>query len=247
MSAGGGPGTHGGAEPDVRVRGTVLVFAKTPRAGLVKTRMSPPLSPEQAAELYGHMLDDVLAATARFAAELDLEAVLALHPAQDCRELAWRVPHPFRVIAQRGVGLGERMAYAAAEAAAAGAWRILLRGSDNPALSRLHFEQVLAGLEDCDVVVSPDRDGGYGLLGMRRPAPGLFDHPMSTHTVLDETLANAHRLGLSVRTADPCFDVDTIEDLQLLASARDDGAAELCPRTLAYLDEAGLWALAPPR
>ena len=207
----------------------------------MKTRLSPPLSPEQAAELYGHMLDDILEATAEIAISLDLDAVLALHPVESCAELTQRVPTRFRVIAQRGSGLGERMARAVAEAGAAGAERILLRGSDSPALSHAHFDEALAGLDEHALVISPDSDGGYGLVGMRTPHPGLFDHPMSTGTVLDETVSNAHRLGLGVKLLQRSFDLDRIEDLRELAEARASGDATNCPRTLAYLDGAGLW------
>jgi rSAM/selenodomain-associated transferase 1 len=226
----------------VQRAGSVMVFAKAPRAGLVKTRMSPPLTPEQAAALYGHMLDDVLEATAQIAHGLDLDAVLCVYPAESCAEIAHRVPVGFRVIAQRGAGLGERMGHAAAEAAAAGAQRILLRGSDNPLLSRSHFEEALAELEDHDLVISPDRDGGYGLVGMRSPQTGLFDHPMSTGSVLEETMANAGQLGLGVKLLERSFDLDTAADLRLLARARDAGEADSCPRTLAYLDGADVWS-----
>jgi hypothetical protein len=223
----------------------VIVFAKAPRPGSVKTRMTPPLTPEQAAALYGHMLDDVLETTARIVAALDLDAVLALHPAESCAELAHRAPTCFRVVAQCGTGLGERMAHAAAEAGAAGARRILLRGSDSPVLGRAHFEAALDALDEHDLVVSPDSDGGYGLVGMRAPHDGLFDHPMSTQTVLEETVANAGRLGLAVQLLESSFDLDTVEDLRELERARAAGRASTCPRTLAYLDGAGLWDRIP--
>ena len=84
-------------------RGVLVVFAKLPRAGEVKTRMCPPLSLEDAASFYSAMLDDVLEATAVFAPGLGLDPVLAVHPGQGCRELALRAPAPFRVVRQRGI------------------------------------------------------------------------------------------------------------------------------------------------
>jgi glycosyltransferase A (GT-A) superfamily protein (DUF2064 family) len=67
--------------------GAILVFAKSPEPGRVKTRMTPPLSPVQAAELYGHLLDDVLEATAGFAGELNLQPILAVHPPAACEAM----------------------------------------------------------------------------------------------------------------------------------------------------------------
>ena len=221
-------------------RGVLVVFAKAPRPGLVKTRMSPPLSEIQAAELYAHMLDDVLEVTAGIASELALEAVVTVHPAEATGEMANRVPRGFRVIAQRGRNLSERMGWAIAEAGASGVDRILVRGSDSPTLGRDAIEDALAGLEGHDLVLSPDRDGGYGLVGLRRPVTGLFDHPMSTGRVLRETLANASRLGITTALLAPSFDLDTAADLARLAEVREQ-ATGLCPRTLAYLDAEDLW------
>lgn len=224
-----------------RSLGSVIVFAKAPTPGLVKTRLCPPLDHEQAASLYRNMLDDVLEATGRFALTNDLEAILSVHPAEACVELAARAPCNFRVIAQRGAGLAARMAWAVDEAIAGGASRILLRGSDNPALSIDDMEAALAGLDDHDMVISPDLDGGYGLIGVRGAWSAIFDHPMSTHTVLEETLADAARLGLTVRVLDTRFDVDRAEDLERLARAFDRDDLSNCTRTVEWIRQNGFW------
>lgn len=224
--------------------GTLVVFAKQPRPGLVKTRLCPPLDPAEAAELYACMLEDVLHASAAFAGRLGLDAVLAVHPPEACAELARLAPTPFRVIRQRGAELGSRMGWALREAAAAGARKVLMRGSDSPCLDGSAIATALAALERADLVIAPDRDGGYGLVGLRRPAAELFEHPMSTRSVLDDTLANARRLGLSHELLEPGFDIDSARDLALLASARGAHNAQLCPRTLAMLDARDLWRAA---
>ena len=82
--------------------GALVVFAKEPRPGFVKTRMRPALSLEQAAGLYAALLDDVLAASASQAAQFGLEPVLAVHPPAACEALARRAPPAFRAVAQRG-------------------------------------------------------------------------------------------------------------------------------------------------
>jgi rSAM/selenodomain-associated transferase 1 len=222
-------------------RALIVVFAKAPRPGLVKTRMSPPFSPEQAAALYRAMLDDVLATTAQLARRRGIDAVVCCHPEDACREIAQWAPQQFRVVPQRGRDLATRMSRAVDEAAAGGATRILLRGSDSPALRGEQIEEALESLEECDVVVCPDADGGYGLVGLRGPAPGLFDHPMSTGSVLRDTVSNAADLGLLVRTTEGSFDLDTAADLARLADARERGETEQCPRTIAYLDDHDLW------
>lgn len=226
--------------------GVVLVFAKAPRPGRVKTRMVPPLTPSQAAELYAKLLADVLSTTAEFARELGLRPVVAVNPPEACREIAQSAPSSFCAVAQRGADLSQRMTWAVREAAATGAARVLLRGSDSPVLSGEMLRDTLEALEGSDLVVCPDRDGGYSLIGLRQPVPGLFEHPMSTSSVLEQTLANAARLGLSARVLAPSFDLDRIEDLRCLAQARADGNGHLCGNTLAYLDANALWRYVPP-
>jgi rSAM/selenodomain-associated transferase 1 len=223
------------------VSGALLVFAKEPRAGAVKTRLCPPLTPEQAASFYASLLDDVLEASAAAAARLGLAPLLYATPAEACERMARRAPPAFRTRAQRGPDLGARMEAALAGAAALGHEPLLLRGSDSPLLGEETLAAALAALRRVDLVLAPDRDGGYQLVGLRRPVPGLFDHPMSTASVLDDTLARAARLGLASDLLAPSFDIDRAEDLALLAEARVAGLATGCPRTLAWLDHHGLW------
>jgi len=225
-----------------------VVFAKRPQPGLVKTRLCPPLTPEQAAELYRCLLADALDESARAARALALAPVLAVDPPEACAELAASAPPGFRSLAQRGRDLGARMTRVAREAAAAGASCVLLRGSDSPALAEATLRQAVHALAGADVALSPDRDGGYGLVALGARAllrglgsPALFDHPMSTASVLADTIQNATRLGLRVAQVVPGFDIDRFEDLRWLAAARHETATPPCPRTLALLDAHGLW------
>lgn len=228
--------------------GWLVVFAKRPEPGRVKTRLCPPLTPEQAAGLYGCLLADALEESACAARTLGLAAVLAADPPEACAELAAAAPAGFRVLAQRGPHLGARMLRAAREAAAAGARCVLLRGSDSPALAEPALRAALRALAGADVALSPDRDGGYGLVALGARAllrglagPTLFDPPTSTPSVLADTVEQAARLGLRVARLAPGFDVDRFEDLRLLAGARHGTASPPCPRTLAWLDAQGLW------
>lgn len=222
----------------------LVVFAKAPRPGEVKTRLCPPFSPEQAAALYACMLDDVLEASAAACADLGVAPILAVHPPEAVAELGRRAPAAFRAVPQRGASLAERMEAAAAEAAAAGHAPVILRGSDSPTLQTQVLRAALEALTHADLVVAPDPDGGYDLVGLRQPAPGLFDHPMSTDAVLADTLANARTRGLRCQRLAPGFDIDTIEDLGRLAAERREKHSLPCPRTLRFLDEHRLWELA---
>ena len=219
----------------------IVVFAKVPEVGRVKTRLVPPFSFEQAADFYAAMLADVLAATADFSRELGLTAVVAVHPWARRGAVARMAPPNFRVVPQSGVNLAARMTWAVREAAAAGARRILLRSSDSPTLDVGVVRGVLDTLAERDLVLRPDCDGGHSLVGLRRPAADLFGHPTSTRLVFEDTLANAERLGLRTFVTEASFDIGTAPDLCRLADARRAGITALCPRTLAYLDDNALW------
>lgn len=217
-------------------RGWLSVFAKAPAPGRVKTRLSPPLSLEQAAALYDAMLADVLVASAEFAHRLSLEPVLHFDPPASRATFVARTPAAYRLLEQRGQGLAVRMANAFAEAHAAGAEWLLLRGSDSPALDFERVAQANAALDrDSDVVIVPDQGGGYALLGLKEPRIELFDMSMSTASVLEETIARAESLGLRVRLIRPTFDVDVGADLALLAALPIEQTSVLCPRTVENL------------
>jgi rSAM/selenodomain-associated transferase 1 len=238
------------------VSGALVVFAKQPLPGQVKTRLCPPFTAEQAADFYACMLEDVLETTLRASAALGLVAVLALQPpaaaagppasgddlpGRPSRRPEFAAPAGLRCEPQQGADLGARMEHAFARELAAGHGPVLLRGSDSPTLRLETLSAALLALERSDLVICPDRDGGYNLVGLRRPAPGLFSHSMSTASVLVDTLARARGAGLTHALLPAGFDIDTAADLALLAEARRHGAAGECPRTLAFLDRHGLW------
>lgn len=219
----------------------MVVMAKHPVPGEVKTRMCPPLSLDEAAELYAAMLDDVLEATASAARSVGAGLWLAGHPPEALGALGRRCPEGTRLLAQRGPDLGARMEAAVADVAGAGFGNILLRGSDSPALAPDALVAGLEALAGCDLSVGPDADGGYAWIALRRPLPGLFQHPMSTASALRDTLSGASAAGLRCRRLPPSFDLDTASDLALLRSARGRGEAGACPRTLALLDARDHW------
>lgn len=209
-------------------RRLLALFAKAPVAGQVKTRLVPPLAGEDAARLYEAMLLDVVDLHAAWGGAL----ALWYTPAAALEWFRRRVPAAYRLLPQEGPDLGRRMAHLFRVHAAEGHDAIVLRGTDSPTLPACRVDAAFAALEAADLVVCPDRDGGYNLIGLRAPHDELFDLAMSTASVLEQTLERARVLGLRLDVLPRHYDVDTAEDLALL---RADPAALACRRTARWL------------
>jgi len=210
-------------------RDLLALFAKAPVPGQVKTRLCPPLLPAQAAELYEAMLLDILDQHRGEPCDLALWHTPAA--ASDWFRAA--APSAYRLLAQQGSDLSARMRWLFRHHADEGYTRIVLRGTDSPTLPSARVPEAFAALASgADIVLCPDRDGGYNLVGLRRPVDALFELEMSTSSVLEGTLARAGELGLRTELLAAHHDVDTEADLALLAG-------ELCetrtPRTRAWL------------
>ena len=192
----------------------LIVFAREPQLGRVKTRLAADIGPEAALAVYRELLG--ITAAAVTAAGVPATVWLAeapappAHPGQPRPEwprLPWRAQPPVPE-------LGERMAHAFGEAFAGGATRAVIIGTDCPGLSAELLRQAFAHLATHDVVLGPAADGGYYLLGLRTLQPALFaNKDWSTATVLPDTLADAARLGLRVAQLPELHDVDSGPDL----------------------------------
>ena len=196
----------------------VAIMAKAPRAGEVKTRLCPPLTPGEAAEIYRAFLLDKIEQVR----SLDgARPAIAYAPAA-ARVFFETVAPGFTLIPQRGRDLGARLVAAFEELLGGGAPGALLIDSDTPTLPRELLETALRLVSgaDTDVVLGPSEDGGYYLIGLRAPRPELFeDMAWSTPAVLPETLRRAQALGLRVVSLPPWFDVDTGGDIERLEAA----------------------------
>ncbi len=212
----------------------LVLMAKEPVAGEVKTRLAPVLGAEGAARLYRAFLDDL---SERVAALDSLERVLAVWPPHVDAPWLDRYRDRFRCIPQRGAGLGERMQAVVEDAFAHRASAVVVVGTDLPTLPLEHVTEAFTRLAaGAAVVVGPDRDGGYYALGMARPVPGIFDVPMSTSRVLDATLGRVRDRGLRVALLPSWADVDEPADLvRLGVELRDPRIAKRAPRTAAAL------------
>jgi len=204
----------------------LLVFAREPVLGRVKTRLAAGIGAEAALAVYRELL--ALTAAAVAAAQVPAtvwlaEAPAAFDPGQARPEwpgLPWRV--------QPAAGaLGARMAQAFGEAFAAGAGRVVIIGTDCPGLSADLLRQAFDQLLSHELVVGPADDGGYYLLGMNKLHTELFaDKAWSTATVLPDTLADAARLGLRMAHLPTLHDVDSAQDLATWRGHPGPGAGQ---------------------
>jgi uncharacterized protein len=213
----------------------LVVMAKAPRPGLVKTRLARSLPLPAVIELYRCLLDDTVA----LAKSLDDVDVSIICPASDVEDLARATSNGIRIVAQTGDGLAAGLTSVFAHFTEAGRRRIIAFNSDSPHLPASVLESAFATLETCDVVVGPTHDGGYYLVGAKASHPGLFmGDGLGTTNAFEALLARARDLGLSVRLTDPFYDIDVAADLtQLDAELRL--APQRAPRTAVWLKE---WA-----
>lgn len=230
--------------------GVLVLFAKEPTPGKVKTRMTPPFSPQQAAELYDGLLMDTLAASQSMAQDHGLHFVLAIDPPESLEAFRARCSNntdkntDTDIRVQKGDRLGKRLARIARDLAHEGFSPILIRGSDSPDLKSTDLREGLTALGESDLVFCPDRDGGYSLIGMGNACDSLFDLPMSTESVLEETLRVARREGLSTQLLSAGFDWDCVQDLRdAKVYIASESFRQRCPNTHAYLTRPEIQAL----
>jgi rSAM/selenodomain-associated transferase 1 len=196
----------------------LLLFARVPVPGRVKTRLAAALSARGASDLYTAFLRD---ASRLYAGRPAWRSVLCGEPDPEDPRLAAIFPDPWQRRPQGSGDLGERLRRAFDEAFAARAPSAVAVGADHPTLSPRVLEQALAALGRADAAVVPAEDGGYcaiGLSARARFALGdLFhDVPWSTGGVLEATLERIRDAGLSCRRLDPFYDVDRPADLERL-------------------------------
>jgi rSAM/selenodomain-associated transferase 1 len=206
----------------------VIVLAKAPAAGVTKTRLCPPLAPEEAAAFAAASLVDTLAVARSVA---DCVPLLAHPPGAERAMTALLgddLPHAFTVPPG---DVGVAMSYAMTCALNRRALHLALIGSDLPSLPRARIEEAFAHLDGgADVVLGPAEDGGYYLIAATAPHPALFTGiTWSTETVFAQTVAKATAGGLSLAVLPPWYDIDGVADLR--RCARDLAADPHHPAT----------------
>jgi len=209
----------------------LVIMAKAPRPGTVKTRLAQKLPVDAVTELYRCLLDDTMS----LVLSLPGVKVAIMCPAFDAEELARVAGAATLVVAQQGEGLAAALTSVFSRFAADGRQRVIAFNSDSPHLPVSVLASAFEMLSAHDVVVGPTHDGGYYLVGAKAAYPALFHGDgIGTNSALDALLANARKLQLSVGFTAPFYDVDVEGDLARLA-AELLLAPSRAPRTAAWL------------
>jgi len=189
----------------------VIVFAKAPIPGQAKTRLAPVLGEDGAAELATRMLEQAVETAC--AAALGPVEICATPDIADPAFAALAGRYEVSLVAQGGGDLGSRMDRALSRLLRMHA-RVLLMGTDAPGIDTTRLRQAAAALTHHDAVFIPAFDGGYALIGLRRPAPELFAGiAWSTPKVMAATRERASRFDLRIAELAPVFDIDEPADL----------------------------------
>ena len=211
---------------------TLVIMAKAPRPGTVKTRLARSLSVEAVTELYCCLLAD----TMELAHSLPNVNIAVMCPEADLEELMQLALNGARVVAQQGEGLAAGLTSVFAQFTTGGE-RVVAFNSDSPHLPVSVLASAFEILSTHDVVVGPTHDGGYYLVGAKAPHAALFHGDgMGTNSALDGLLSRARNLQLSVGFTDVFYDVDVHDDLIRLAEELQPSPAR-APRTAAWLQE----------
>ncbi len=215
----------------------LVIMARAPRVGKVKTRLAASLGPVPTLCLYRAFLTDL---ARRFATDHNCDLYWAYMPAtiDFSVELAQLVPDLLTgtCFPQRGSNLADRLHQVFHTMAARSLPKTIVIGSDSPQISCALISQARLALEKSDVVLGPADDGGYYLIGMREPHDLFTDIPMSTPQVLQMTIDRARELSLSVHLLETLFDIDELPDFLRLARVLQDNPG-LAPASAACITQ----------
>ena len=194
------------------MRKAVICFTRVPRAGQTKTRLMPALTPEQCEALHWAFLKDLSQVYSQVEADL-----LVVHTPDPNWELLKDVfPTAVGFYPQVGNNLWIKMDNGLRQALALQYDAVILTGTDLPGMTAAHLNSGFAALEQADLALGPTPDGGYYLIGTKKPCPEVFVLE-GDGSVYEKTLAAAQKAGYTVSPALACRDVDTPQDLAALA------------------------------
>ena len=191
----------------------LVVVAKAPLPGEVKTRLTPPFTPEEAVALYQCFLEDRLAEISTLQG---IDLAVSFTPGHARNAFERLTGNGFKLFAQKGDDLGQRLNHIFIDNLGSDYDAVSIIDSDTPDLPRKIVEQSFRILlsDEAEAVYGLCDDGGYYLVGMRRPYPELFeDIPWSTQAVLNITLERTRKLGIKTKLLPGWNDLDTFEDL----------------------------------
>jgi rSAM/selenodomain-associated transferase 1 len=212
---------------------TLVIMAKAPKLGMVKTRLTETLPSPAVTALYRCLLEDTLG----LAESLMGVEVAVMCPESDQDELARLVGNTVQVVAQKGEGLAAGLTSVFQHFTAAGRQHVIAFNSDSPHLDPSVLNNAFEILATHDVVVGPTHDGGYYLVGAKAAYSSLFEGDgMGTRSALDRLLTRTRVLELSTGFTDPFYDIDVANDLILLARELQFAPAK-APRTAGWFGE----------
>lgn len=189
----------------------VLIFARTPERGKVKTRLAAELGDDRALAIYERLLEHTCDTVLRSGIPTRVYVAGDI-PEHDIWSRAGFARYP-----QPSGTLGERMQSAFSDAFRDGIRAAVIIGTDCPGLKPSHLHEAIKQLETVEAVVGPAEDGGYVLLGLTSPIRRIFENKdWSTDSVLRATLADFRALEMSYNMLEPLRDIDTIDDLNAL-------------------------------
>jgi uncharacterized protein len=228
------------------MRAIVVIVAKAPVPDCVKTRLRPHLSADEAARLYTLFVQDMIEEITSLTQSANSppscsEVAVAYTPNGAEAVFKTILPGGVPLFPQQGTDLGERLASIFEDLYDRGYDQVHIINSDSPDMPRHLIGRSIQLLENphIDLVLGPCRDGGYYLIGLKKPVPQLFNNiPWSTDGVLAATLQSARELGLGSALLEPWYDIDRYEDLlYFLERNRNipDDAHRPGWRTLRYL------------
>ena len=191
----------------------LIIFARFPLPGKVKTRLARDIGDELAAEFYRLCAEHVFRESAKLSGRV--QRYLFYDDAHDSKEIQHWAGTQFNFVAQVGRDIGRRLEHVFSTVFEHGSQKAIVLATDVPGLSADIIDEAFRALDSFDVVLGPCPDGGYYLLGMKRLYKELFtDIPWSTNEVLNKTLNVMRKLGLTVRLLPALADIDTEEDLR---------------------------------
>ena len=225
----------------------MAVMTKAPRSGQVKTRLAPPLTPDEAAALNGCFLCDTanaLSAAAKRGKKSGRNArgVAVYTPVGSEDAYSDLLPPCFDLVPQRGGSFGERLFFAAEDLFKCGFDSACLIDSDSPTVSASSFAQAMELLSSPGdrVVVGPTDDGGYYFIGLKKPHRELFERiDWSTERVFEQTIARAQEIGVETKLLPSGYDVDDSTTLRQLCHdlLNENSPADMAPETRKFLKE----------
>lgn len=212
---------------------TLVIMAKAPKPGRVKTRLMESLPAPAVTALYHCLLKDTVA----LAKSLTCVEVAVMCPEPDQDELVRLLGNTVQVVAQKGEGLAAGLTSVFRHFAAMGLQRVIAFNSDSPHLASSVLDSAFQILATRDVVVGPTHDGGYYLVGAKAVYPSLFEGDgMGSTSALERLLARTKALELATGFTEPFYDIDVADDLILLARELRLAPAK-APKTAAWFGE----------